>query len=128
MKPIYKYVLLLTLINVLLIFAGYLLVSLVKLNLHFIDIVILSPVFSIISLITIIIFFRGQTKEPDSQTFHSLVAISLKFLLEIAFALIWFIFAKKTYLTSILMFFVLYLTLSMYSLLIIVKTLKNRSL
>jgi hypothetical protein len=92
------------------------------------DIVILSTVFSFIALITIIIFFKGQTKEPDKQTLYTLVAVSLKFLLEIVFALLWFILAKKTSLQSVLMFFVLYLALTLYTIWVIVKTLKNKVL
>jgi len=92
------------------------------------DIIILSTIFSLIALITIIIFLKGQTKEPDKQTLYTLVAVSLKFLLEIVFALLWFILAKKTSLQSVLMFFVLYLTLTLYAIWVIVKILKNKAL
>ncbi|MGD0755507.1 MAG: hypothetical protein ABR927_10650 [Bacteroidales bacterium] len=106
----------------------YLLVSIVKLNLLFSDIVIASSSFSVIAFITILIFLKGQTKEPDGQTLYVLVAVSLKFLLEIVFALLWFIVAKKTSLPSVLMFFVLYLALTLFTIWIILKTLKNRAL
>jgi hypothetical protein len=43
-------------------------------------------------------------------------------------AFIWFIVAKKTSLPSVLIFFVLYLTLTLYSIWVILKTLKNKSL
>jgi len=43
-------------------------------------------------------------------------------------ALIWFFVAKKTYPSSVLLFFVLYLALSLYSVYFILKTLKSRSL
>jgi hypothetical protein len=43
-------------------------------------------------------------------------------------ALIWFFVAKKTSLQSVLIFFVLYLALTLFSVLIILKTLKNKSL
>jgi hypothetical protein len=92
------------------------------------DLIITSSVFSVIALITLFIFLKGQTKEPDSQTLHSLVALSLKFLLEIFFALIWFFIAKKTSLQSVLIFFVLYLALSLFSIRVILKTLKNKAL
>ena len=108
--------------------AAYLVVSILKLNLYFSDIVILSSSFSIIAFITLLIFFKGQPKEPDSQTLYILVAISLKFLFEIVFALIWFIVAKKTSLPSVLMFFVLYLTLTLFTIYVILKTLKSRAL
>lgn len=128
LKPLHKYILLLLILNILLLTAGYFLVTGYKLNLQYGDIVILSVIFSIIAMITIVIFLRGQVKEPDSQTLHSLVSVSLKFLLEMVFALVWFIVAKKTSFPSVLMFFVLYLTLTLFSIWIILKTLKNRSL
>ena len=108
--------------------AGYFLVSVINLELAFTDILILSSGFSIISFITLTIFFKGQSKEPDTQTLYILVSVSLKFLLEIIFALIWFIVAKKSSLHSVLMFFVLYLSLSLFSICVILKTLKNRAL
>jgi len=128
LKPLNKYILLLLLLNILLLGAGYLLVSIAYINLLYSDIVILSLVFSIIALITLVIFLRGQTKESDSQTMHSLVSVSLKFLLEMVLALIWFIVAKKTSLPSVIIFFVLYLSLTLFSIWVILKTLENKSL
>ncbi len=114
--------------NVLVISTGYFLTKIVKLNLVFTNIVILSLLFSVIGIVTFAVFLRGQKREPASQTFHSLVAISLKFLLEIGLALIWFIVAKKNSVQSLLIFFVIYLTLTLYSILVILKILKDRSL
>ena len=102
--------------------------SVLNLNLNLNEAFILSTVFSGISLITLLIFFKGQSKEADSQTLYILVAVSLKFLLEIVFALIWLIVVKKTALSSVLMFFVLYLTLTLFTIFVIVKTLKNKVL
>jgi hypothetical protein len=107
---------------------GFLLTSLSDLDLSNANIAILSSVFSLITLIALIIFFKGQTKKPDSQTLHSLVAVSLKFLLEMVFALLWFFIAKKTYLESVFMFFVIYLALTLYLIVVILKTLRNKSL
>ena len=125
---IHKYYLLFFSLYVLLLAAGYLLVTLVNPRLSLSDIIILLTVFSVIALITLIIFFKGETKEADSQTLHILVAVSLKFLLEIIFALVWFIVIKKTTLPSVLMFFVLYLTLTLFSLGVMLITLKNKAL
>ena len=127
-KKVFKYFLPLLLFYVLLLFSGYLFVLVVNPKISLADIVILSTVFSLIALITITIFLKGQTKEPDKQTLYTLVAVSLKFLLEIVFALLWFILAKKTSLQSVLMFFVLYLALTLYTIWVIVKTLKNKVL
>ena len=128
MRPIYKYILLLVLLNVLLLITTYFLVSIVKIHLNLTDAFVLSPSFSAIAIITLFIFFKGLAKEPDSQTLYILVAVSLKFLLEIVFALVWFIVAKKTSLASVLIFFVLYLYLTLFSLQVILKTLKNKAL
>jgi hypothetical protein len=115
-------------LDVLLIIAGYLLVLLVKVNLLYGDVAILAILFSIIIGITLYIFFRGQTRDPESQTFHSLVSVSLKFLLELILAVVWFIIAKKKSPESVFMFFVIYLTLSLFLVYVVLKTLKNRSL
>ena len=127
-KKVFKYFLPLLLFYVLLLSSGYLFVLVVNPKISLADIVILSTVFSLIALITITIFLKAQTKEPDKQTLYTLVAVSLKFLLEIVFALLWFILAKKTSLQSVLMFFVLYLALTLYTIWVIVKTLKNKVL
>ena len=128
MIQIRKYIFILLVFNVLLLSTLYLLSSVLNLNLNLNEAFILSTVFSGISLITLLIFFKGQSKEADSQTLYILVAVSLKFLLEIVFALIWLIVVKKTALSSVLMFFVLYLTLTLFTIFVILKTLKNKVL
>ena len=128
LKPILKYLLLIVSLNVLLLLIAYLLISSGEINLSLGNAAILSLSFSIISLITIIIFLKGQAKEPESQPLYSIVAIGLKFLLEIVSALLWFIVAKKTSLQSVLMFFVLYLILTLFTLWVILKNLKHKVL
>ena len=128
MKPLIRYTLLLLFINILIAVAGYLFVTKTDFDLLFNDIILLAGLFSVITLITLIIFLRGQSKEPDNQTMHSLVSVGLKFLLEMLLALVWFIVAKKTSFPSVLIFFILYLTFTLFSIGIILKTLKKKSL
>ena len=128
LNKVHKHLLQLLFLYLLLLLLGYLFVSFFNPIIPLSEIGILSTAFSIIAFITIFIFLKGQTKEPDSQTLYSLVAVSLKFLLEMVFALVWFFVAKKTSLQSVLIFFVLYLTLTLFSVLIILKTLKNKLL
>jgi len=128
LKPIYKYSLILLGINILIGVGGNLFMTYIQTTVSLTSILLLTLFFSLIAVITIIIFLRGQSKDPESQTLHSFVAIGLKFLLEIFLAFVWFIVAKKTSVASVLIFFVLYLTLSLFSISIILKTLKNRSL
>jgi hypothetical protein len=127
-KKVFKYFLPLLLLYILLLLCGYMFVLVINSKISLADIIILSTVFSLISLITIIIFLKGQAKEPESQPLYSIVAIGLKFLLEIVSALLWFIVAKKTSLQSVLIFFVLYLTLTLFTLWVILKTLKHKVL
>lgn len=127
-KKVHKHLLQLLILYLLLLLGAYLFVSFVNPEIPLLDIGILAATFSINACLTIFIFLKGQTKAPDSQTLYSLVAISLKFLLEMVIALVWFFVAKKTSLQSVLIFFVLYLALTLFSVLIILKTLKNKSL
>jgi len=128
LKQIHKYILLLILLNGLLLITVFSLSTFTSLKINISEVLVLLPVFSLISIISLIIFFIGETKEADSQTLYILVAVSLKFLMELIFALIWFIVIKKTALPSVLMFFVLYLTLTLFTLGVILKTLKNKAL
>lgn len=43
-------------------------------------------------------------------------------------ALLWFLIVKKTYLASVILFFVLYLAISLYSMFFILNTLKSKPL
>ena len=128
LKQLRLYILILLLLNIVFLGIGYILNSYVNLNLGYGEIALLSAGFSVIALITIIVFLAGQTKEPDSQTLYTLLSVSLKFLMEMFLALIWFFVVKKTSLIYVLMFFVIYLTLTLFSILVILKALKNKSL
>jgi len=128
LKQIFRYIIRLLLLNIFVSGAGYLIFIFSGIKLSFVDIPLLSLLFSIIALVTIVIFLKGQTREPESQTLFTFVSVGLKFLLELLLALVWFIFAKKTSFPSVIIFFVLYLTLTLFSLQTIIKTLRNRTL
>ncbi len=128
MKPLAKSVLLLITVELLILITGFIFVSGFNNSLMFSDIGLLSAVYFLITLVTLVIFFRGQGKEPASQTMHTLVSISLKFMAELIFAFIWFFVAKKTGLSTVVLFFVLYLTFTLFLVMVILKTLKYKSL
>ena len=110
------------------IISGFLIVRNFKTGVELNEILVLSVVFTFISSMALVIFFRGQSEEPAAQTMYTLVSISLKFLIELVFAVLWFIITKKTGPQSVLLFFVLYLAFTLFSLYVILKTLKNRLL
>lgn len=107
---------------------GYLLLTFTGLNIQQGDLLILTGCFAFISGLSLFIFYRGQKKEPQARIMHLLVAMSLKMLLELVFALMWFFIGKKTAVTSLILFFVLYLAFSLFSIILMLKTLKYRSL
>lgn len=115
-------------LNLLVISGGYILLQAINMSELFKDLIILTILFFIISGTTVIVFFRGLSREPQIQVMHTLVSLSVKFLLEMVLALVWFIVAKKTSAESVFLFFVLYLTSSLFSIYIILKALKNKSL
>lgn len=128
MRSFLKYFLLLFLLESVVVIAGIFIISKFDIGLSFGELLILSGIFTILSLLILFIFFRGQGKEPASQTLHSLVSITLKFVVELILVFVWFFVAKKTGLSSVILFFVLYLTFTLFSILIMWKTLKGKSL
>jgi hypothetical protein len=128
LKPFHRYILLLFFFELLILGTGFFIRSVFEFKFSFSDLMLLSSAFLIILILILTIFFRGQTKEPDSQTLHSIVSLSLKFLLELVLALGWFIVAKKISLISVLLFFILYLGFTLFSVWVILKTLKDKSL
>jgi hypothetical protein len=92
------------------------------------DFILLSGLFCLTSITSLMIFFIGQEKDPKTSGFFSLVALTAKFLMEMMIALIWFLIIKKILIASVILFFVLYLTFTLFSIFMILKTLRNKSL
>ncbi len=127
MKTIKRFIFSFVLLVSLVLVSGYLL-SEVASGIKFGDVPILTLFFSLITLLSLYIFFRGRKKEPGSQTMHLFVAVSIKLVLELFLALVWFIILKKNGAPSVLLFFVLYLAFSLFSIFYMLNTLKNKSL
>ncbi len=128
MKLLLKKILSLFVFEILILIIGYLLISVFNLNLKFTSVLLLSLIFTLISSAILIVFMTGQKKNPESQAIHTLSATGVKFLLELVLAFLWFFVGKKSELPDLLLFFVLYLAFTLYSILIISKELKNRGL
>jgi ABC-type transport system involved in cytochrome c biogenesis permease subunit len=128
LKPLLENIIYLIILEILILVAGFIITSNSDTDLHFRGIFVLSLTFALVAMLVLVIFFRGQGKEPVSQTMHLLVSLSLKFLVELAIAFIWFFVAKKTGLSSVILFFVLYLAFTLFSVLVVLKTLKYKPL
>jgi hypothetical protein len=118
----------LLIICLLIITAGFLLVRFTETPLFFNDVLILTASFSVIGVISALIFTIGLKKGPEARTMYIMIASALKLLLEMVLALLWFLIVKKTYLASVLLFFVLYLDISLYSIFYMLNTLKTKPL
>ncbi len=114
--------------NILLLSAGSLIIRSVNLAVSFSDLLLLCGGFSVITLIIFIIFLKGTTKEKGSQVLYLLVSVSLKLLLELIFALIWFLVVKKTKQEIVVLFFILYLAFTLFSIFSMLNALKHKSL
>lgn len=82
----------------------------------------------LISSTVIIVVSVGESKPADIQTMYSFASIGVKFILSAVLALVYFMGFKKDGMNNILLFFVLYLTFTVYTVVIIVKVLNIRSL
>jgi hypothetical protein len=128
MKAALKYIVLLIILATGIILASIILRNLLDLKYRISDVVILSAAFSLISAVTLLVFFRGAEKKGREKGMHSFVAVSVKFLAELLLVLGWFVIAKKSSAEYVILFFVLYLSFSMFSFGLMMKTLKNKSL
>lgn len=90
------------------------------------SVIILVTSFFIMSVIILSLAFVGSKKESDSQMLFTFGAIGLKFVLSAIIALLYFEVFKKSGLNNILLFFVLYLTFTVYLVFILIKDLNTR--
>ncbi len=107
---------------------GFIFFSFVDVNISIFDFLVLTGCFAAIIFIVLLIFNLGNKKEPPARTIYLIAAIGIKMLLEMVLALFWFFNFKKTSTGSLLLFFVLYLAFSLFSIIIMLNTLKTRSL
>ena len=128
MKQFKRYILFLILFEISVLGIGFLVTEIADINLQFSEIAALSGIFTILTSLLLLIVFRGLSGDAGRRTLHILVAIGLKFIVELVFAFLWFFVGKKIELSSVLLFFVLYLAFTLFSTLVILKTLNYKSL
>jgi len=127
-NTLFRNIFYLAVLSLFILLAGYFILHSAGTGIYITELTILTVVFLLICVVSFVIFQRGQSRDPQSQTLHTLVSMSVKLLLEMVLALLWFVAAKKTSSESVFMFFILYLSFSLFSVLLILKTLKNKSL
>jgi hypothetical protein len=128
LKSFLKYLIFLFLFTITIAAVGFLIVYSFNSYMTLKNLIYLLLTFAAISFTTLFIFFRGQTKEPVVQFVYTFSAISLKFILSAVAALVWFVVVKKVQTQYVLLFFILYLSFTFFSVMVILKVLNNKAL
>ena len=80
----------------------------------------------LVNLVVISLFFKGKRKDPKKSLLYTFSAISAKFLLYLLFIVIYFLVTKNLSTTYLIVFFILYLAFTFFTVLAIVKALKAK--
>jgi hypothetical protein len=86
---------------------------------------ILVPGFFFISALSLAIFYSARKRNPDGKIISTFVALSLKTLLCLVFALIIFLVFKKKDSGTVILFFIIYLGFTLFVVFSMLNTLKK---
>ena len=128
MNDTLKYLALTLVLLLIILTAGAILVKNSSTDFTFSEYFLLSFSMASIAAAVILIFMRGQHREAKEEVMFTFTAIGLKFILELFLAMAWFLIAKKSSIQCVILFFVLYLTFSIFTVVCILKRLKKKSL
>lgn len=88
---------------------------------------LLTVGFALSALASVIVFFRGAGKNPETSVFATLIALGIKLLLSLVLALLFFLVLKNRDNGSVILFFILYLAFTVFVILTFLSVLKKRS-
>ena len=91
------------------------------------DAVVLTVCFTVAALISLLIFFDGTSSDARKSVLMTLVAVSVKFLLSLIIALLFFVIFKNRETGSVILFFILYLAFTVFIILTFLNILKKKS-
>lgn len=118
----YLFLLLLTLLYLLSgLTVNYIYPSLLNIN----TLAVILAVFLPVSLLALVIFNSGIKNDPDRRILKTFLAISLKTVLCLAFALILFVGFKKKDSVTVILFFIIYLGFTLFVVFSMLNTLKK---
>ncbi|MBE0676619.1 MAG: hypothetical protein IH591_18335 [Bacteroidales bacterium] len=87
---------------------------------------LLPPVFLFLFAIINGLAHLGKRRDPDTQALFTLAVISFKFILPAVLAIIWFVVLNNTTNADVLLFFIVYLSFSLTTVLLIIRNLKTK--
>ena len=91
------------------------------------SILLLTAGFTLVSLIALIIFFFGQNTNPEKTVFSTMTAIGVKMVLSFILALLFFVVFKNKETGSVILFFILYLAFTVFVFLTFLRIIKLKS-
>ncbi len=87
---------------------------------------ILPLLFFPVALISLVLVHSGRGRDADVQLNLTMVAIAIKFLLPSLLAVIWFAVLKNSSYKDVLLFFIVYLSFGITTVLLILRRLRNQ--
>jgi len=118
----------LTAMSILFLAVGQFLIPLIFPLLDKTHIIITIIFFFLINMGVLLAFFRGLDKNPKKGLLYTFAAISAKLLAYLIFILLFYLLTKNLSANYLILFFVLYLTFTIFILLAFVKELKTRKI
>jgi L-asparagine transporter-like permease len=89
--------------------------------------VLLIAGFALVAFISLLIFFNGFFSGGEKSVFMTLIALGVKMLLSFLLALLFFLVLKNDATGSLILFFVIYLAITVYVILTFTSVLKKKS-
>lgn len=91
------------------------------------SILLLTGGFAVIAMTALVIFFHGTEGNGEKRVFVTLIAIGVKMLLSFVLALLFIVVCKNKETGSVLLFFILYLTFTVFVFLTFFRIIKKKS-
>jgi len=107
---------------------GYFIIPLLVPLLDKSHVIITIIFFFLVNMGVLFAFFRGLDKNPRNGLLYTFAAISAKFLAYIIYILLFYLLTKNLSSNYLILFFILYLSFTIFILLALIKELKTREI
>lgn len=79
----------------------------------------------LVNQVVLYLFFKGRSKAPNKSILYTFAAVSAKFMCYLLFIVIYYLVTKNLSTSYLIVFFILYLAFTLFTVLVIVKVLKS---
>ena len=91
------------------------------------DILLLTGGFTVIAMAALVIYFNGTEGKGEKRVFATLIAIGVKMLLSFVLALLFIVVFKNKETGSVILFFILYLSFTVFVILTFLRIIRRKS-